>query len=53
MNTFAISISIEVQAQDFDEAYDIETRLTELLETDDSVSGVYSIDVEQTDGEEE
>ena len=53
MATFAISVTIQVEANSYDEAYEIEDTLTKELEANQIVMGVYSIDVEQIDGHDE
>ena len=53
MATFSISISIEVEADDYYEAYEIEKSISEFLQGHDAVVQVYGIDVEQTSEDEE
>lgn len=53
MATFSISISIEVEADSYEAAYEKENELRNELELRPDVMGVYGIDVEQTDGFEE
>lgn len=54
MSKFAISLSVEVEADSFDEAYEIEADIfRKLQEHPDIVGGPYEIDVEQTDGFDE
>ena len=54
MATFTISMSVEIEADSFDEAYEIEADLFRKLgEHPEVKGGPYSIDVEQQDGFEE
>lgn len=54
MATFAISMSVEIEAADFDEAYEIQSDIFRKLEEHPEVTGgPYEIDVEQQDGFEE
>ena len=54
MATFAISMSVEIEAADFDEAYEIQSDIFRKLEEHPEViGGPYEIDVEQQDGFEE
>lgn len=53
MAKFSISVSIEVDADNYEEAYEIEKNLTEFLNCHYEVNNVYSIDVEQTSNDEE
>lgn len=53
MATFAISVTIQVDADSYEEAYEIENTLTQELEANQIVMGVYSIDVEQIDGHDD
>jgi hypothetical protein len=53
MATFSISISIEVEADSYDEAYELEKSITRALNADPEILNVFSIDVEQTDGFED
>lgn len=53
MAKFSISISIEVEADSFEAAYELERSITRALEADPEITAVYSIDVEQTDGFED
>jgi hypothetical protein len=48
MARFSISMSVEVEAADYDEAMVIERSLHEFIQGHDEVLGVYGIDVEQT-----
>ena len=51
MATFAISLSVEVEAYDYDEACDIRDKLfKDLMALPEVMSGPYEIDVEQQDG---
>lgn len=47
MKTFIISIAIEVEAEDYEAACDLENTLTDDILEMDSVLGVSSIDVEE------
>jgi hypothetical protein len=51
MATFSISLSVEVEADSYEEAYAIEKSVHEFVQGHDKVDGVYEIDVECTDGE--
>jgi hypothetical protein len=53
MAEFSISVSIQVEANDYNEAYELETVLTQHLLSRPEVMNVFSIDVEQTDGFED
>lgn len=53
MATFTISLSIEIEADSYEEAYEIEKSIHEFVQGHDEVMGVYSIDVEQQDGFED
>lgn len=54
MATFAISLSIEIEANDYDDAYEIQSDIFRKLEEHPEVTGgPYEIDVEQTDGFED
>ena len=53
MATFSISISIEIEADSYEEAYELERSITRTLEADPEILSVSSIDVEQTDGFDE
>ena len=51
MATFSISMSVEVDAVDYDEAYAIQKQLLDKLVDDFSeVKAAYEIDIEQQDG---
>ena len=51
MATFAISLSVEVEADDYDAACDIRDKLfKDLMALPEVMSGPYEIDVEQQDG---
>ena len=51
MATFAISLSVEVEAEDYDQACDIRDKLfKDLMALPEVMSGPYEIDVEQQDG---
>jgi hypothetical protein len=47
LGTFAISFSVEVQADDHDEAYEIQKKLRKAIGRLPSVSDVIDLDVEQ------
>lgn len=51
MATFCISLSIEVEADSYEEAYALRDTLTDRLCLMDEVTDVCSIDVEHTDGD--
>jgi len=51
MATFYISVSIEVEADSYEEAYTLENMLTDRLRGWTEVKDVCSIDVEHTDGD--
>jgi hypothetical protein len=53
MATFSISMSVEVEADSYEQAMEIERSLHQFIEGHDEVNGVYGIDVEQTDGFED
>ena len=54
MATFSISLSVEIEAENFDEACDIRDDLfRKIQEHPEIIAGPYEIDVEQTDGFEE
>ena len=54
MARFSISMSVEVEADNYHEAFEIQADLfRKLQEHPEVVSGPYEIDVEQQDGEEE
>jgi hypothetical protein len=53
MAKFSISLSVEVEAEDYDAAFAIERSVHQFIEGHDEVIGVYGIDVEQQDGFEE
>ena len=54
MATFAISLSVEIEADSYDEAYQIQADIFRSLEKHPEVmGGPYEIDVEQQDGFEE
>ena len=53
MAKFSISLSIEVDAEDYDAAYELEKSITRALEADPEINAVYSIDVEQTSEDDE
>jgi hypothetical protein len=48
MARFSISMSVEVEADSYEQAMEIERSLHEIIQGYDEVQGVYSIDVEQT-----
>jgi hypothetical protein len=48
MATFSISMSVEVEADSYEQAMEIERSLHEFIQGHDEVQGVYGIDVEQT-----
>lgn len=50
MATFSITISFEVEADSYEEAYEIEKSVTEFLQGHDDIQEVYGVDVEHTDG---
>jgi hypothetical protein len=45
---FSISLSVEVEAEDYDAAFAIERSVHQFIEGHDEVISVYGIDVEQT-----
>jgi hypothetical protein len=54
MAKFTISLSVEVEAADYDEACDIQDSIfKDIGRRDDVVGGPYGIDVEQIDGFED
>jgi hypothetical protein len=54
MAKFTISLSVEVEAADYDEAFDIQDSLfSDIGRRSDVVGGPYGIDVEQIDGVED
>jgi len=54
MAKFTISLSVEVEAADYDEAFDIRDDLfRKLQEHPEVMGGPYGIDVEQIDGVED
>jgi hypothetical protein len=53
MARFSISLSVEVEAADYDAAFEIERSLHQFIEGHDEALGVYGIDVEQTSDDEE
>jgi len=53
MARFSISLSVEVEADSYEEAMVIERSLHEFIQGHDEAIGVYGIDVEQTDGFED
>ena len=53
MAHFSISLSIEVDVANYDEAYELEKSIIRALQADPEIMNVYSIDVEQQDGFEE
>ena len=53
MATFSISMSVEVEADSYEEAYKIEQSLHQFIQGHDAVQAVYNIDVEQQDGFED
>jgi hypothetical protein len=53
MATFSISMSVEVEADSYEQAMEIERSLHQFIEGHDEVNSVYGIDVEQTDGFED
>jgi hypothetical protein len=48
MATFSISMSVEVEADSYEAAMEIERSLHEFIQGHDEALGVYGIDVEQT-----
>jgi hypothetical protein len=52
MARFTISMSVEVEADSYKSAYNMEKALHEFIQGHDEVLGVYGIDVEQTSEEE-
>jgi hypothetical protein len=48
MAKFTISLSVEVEADSYKSAYNMEKALHEFIQGHDEVLGVYGIDVEQT-----
>jgi hypothetical protein len=51
MAKFTISLSVEIEAADYDEALDIQDSIfKDIGRRDDVVGGPYGIDVEQIDG---
>ena len=48
MAKFSISLTVEVEAEDYDAAFEIERSVHEFIQGHDEVLGVYGIDVEQT-----
>ena len=54
MAKFTISMSVEVEAEDYHEAFEIQSDLfRKLQEHPEVLSGPYGIDVEQQDGVEQ
>lgn len=54
MAKFTISMSVEVEAEDYHEAFEIQADLfRKLQEHPEVLSGPYELDVEQQDGEDE
>jgi hypothetical protein len=54
MATFAISLSVEVEADSYDEAYQIQADIfRKIQEHPEVMDGPFEIDVEQQDGFEE
>ena len=54
MARFSISMSVEVEADNYQEAFEIQKSIFEFVQGHDAVTGgPYEIDVEQQDGEEE
>jgi hypothetical protein len=53
MARFSISLSVEVEAADYDAAFEIERSLHQFIEGHNEALGVYGIDVEQTSDDEE
>lgn len=54
MARFSISMSVEVEAENYQEAFDIQSDLfRKLQEHPEVVRGPYELDVEQQDGEDE
>jgi hypothetical protein len=53
MAKFTISLTVEVEAADYDAAFEIERSVHQFIEGHDEVLGVYGIDVEQQDGVED
>jgi hypothetical protein len=49
MAKFTISLSVEVEADSYETAYEIERSVHEFIQGHDAVLGVYSIDVEPQD----
>lgn len=53
MARFSISMSVEVDADSYEQAMEIERSLHQFIEGHDEALGVYGIDVEQTSDDEE
>jgi hypothetical protein len=53
MARFSISMSVEIEADSYEAAMEIERSLHEFIQGHDETLGVYGIDVEQTDGFED
>ena len=54
MAKFAISLSVEIDADNYEQAYEIQKSLFEFVQGHDAVTGgPYEIDVEQQDGFED
>ena len=54
MATFAISMSVEVEADNYDQAYEIRDSLFQFIQGQEDVTdGPFEIDVEQIDGFED
>lgn len=53
MATFSISLSVEVEADSYQKAYELQSKLMKELNALPEVDGVYEIDVECTDGDAE
>lgn len=49
MAKFAILLSIEIEADSYENAYEIEKSLQKFVQDNDQVKGVHSVDVEQQD----
>ena len=53
MAKFTITLSIEIEADSYENAYEIEKSLQKFVQGNDQVKGVWSIDVEQQDSFED
>ena len=51
MATFSISLSVNVEADSYEEAYKVQKKFFEIVEKIPGIHGVYEIDVELIDGE--